>query len=122
MTCTVINVPNWITMLGFCLWFVGGFGLFVIESTVFIKQMLFFKPVKPEPINNAGNPISEKAVAFLRRLAAHDGCCDREQSGPVMDRNEDRARQKCRRLGWAEYENGYWRLTSLGRQQLETGV
>lgn len=73
-------------------------------------------------MNNTGNPISEKAVAFLRRIAAHDGCCDREQAGPVIDRNEDRARQKCRRLGWAEYENGYWRLTSLGREQLETGV
>ena len=58
-----------------------------------------------------------QAIAFLRRLARHDGVCSREQLRPA-DREEDKARQQCRRRGYVQYSGGYWRLTEAGKSAL----
>ena len=61
---------------------------------------------------------SARELRFLRRLAEHVGVCDRNQLYPA-DREEGRARQFCRRHGWAFYDHGYWRLTDAGHALLQ---
>lgn len=54
---------------------------------------------------------------FLRALARWDGIASSRDLGCVVDRKEDRARQRCRRLGLVTFD-GYWRLTEAGRSKL----
>lgn len=63
-------------------------------------------------------PLSAREVVFLRRLAEHDGICDRSQL-PAASWEEDKARQRCRRLGLASYAGGYWRLSEAGRAEIQ---
>jgi hypothetical protein len=55
--------------------------------------------------------------AFLRRLAA-DGVCP-VSCLPPTERAQNRARQKCRKAGWAAYSGRYWHLTESGRAIVE---
>jgi hypothetical protein len=54
-------------------------------------------------------------LSFLGRLISCEGRCSRDQLPPA-DRPQDRARQKCKRLGWATYSDSYWRITGSGRR------
>jgi hypothetical protein len=58
-----------------------------------------------------------KKVEFLLRLVEYGGCCDRSQL-QLVNREVDRARQLCRKRGWAKYEGGYWRISGSGRTAL----
>jgi hypothetical protein len=48
---------------------------------------------------------------FLERLA-----CGSELR--LADRKEDRARQRCRKKGYAAYKNARWRITAKGQRAL----
>ena len=64
------------------------------------------------------NDINARDISFLARLK-HNG-----DAGVCIDRAEDRARQKCRRNGWAEFDRKawLWRITSEGLTVLKSGV
>lgn len=61
--------------------------------------------------------------AFLKRLAPFTAPQTRGSIGCVVTRADDRARQACKRFGYADYaerEDGKWgwQITPLGRQML----
>lgn len=62
----------------------------------------------------AGNLTAEQ-VSFLRKLAAWNGVASPQDIGPQTSQAENGARQKCKRQKLVTYEDGYWRLTDLGR-------
>ncbi len=51
---------------------------------------------------------------FLRAIVQYSGAATPREC-PSASRPQDRARQKCKRLGLVTYEGGYWRITDLGR-------
>jgi hypothetical protein len=53
---------------------------------------------------------------FLLELLRWNGIASSRDIGPVIDRAEDRARQRAKRRGLVTYEGGYWRLTDKGRE------
>ncbi len=63
----------------------------------------------------AMNPAREK---FLRSLHRWQGVASPQDLGPQVAQEENSARQWCKRNGLATYENGYWRLTDIGRETL----
>jgi hypothetical protein len=67
--------------------------------------------------------------ALERILATHAGPAPRSLL-PLADRKEDRVRQTCKRLGFAEYVGGWrgkrrepkgWQITPAGRAALSEG-
>ena len=84
-------------------------------------------------VNEAGNDGGSVTVAlpdagclkFLRELLRWSGVASSRDLGPQTSQDENRARQKCKRNGWATYDGGnvgYWRLTDLGRDALRRAV
>lgn len=62
--------------------------------------------------------IDEVQRHFLHTLAKREGMATPHQLGILADREQDRARQKCRRQGLVEFAGGYWRLTDKGREAI----
>jgi hypothetical protein len=58
----------------------------------------------------------EAQCHFLRTLAQWGGIATSRQLGIFVDREQDRARQKCRRQGLVTFEGGFWRVTEKGRE------
>lgn len=63
--------------------------------------------------------LTAEARRFLRTLSEWGGAACREdlQRSPSNSETQ-KARQQCRRLGFAYYEAGYWWLTEDGRRAL----
>jgi hypothetical protein len=60
----------------------------------------------------------EAQCHFLRTLAQWGGIATSRQLGIFVDREQDRARQKCRRQGLVTFEGGFWRVTEKGREAI----
>lgn len=69
-----------------------------------------------------GREIGALEREFLLRLAKHkpEQPVGRHWLGSP-GREEDRARQRCRKAGWAVYACGGWRITDAGRAALSEG-
>lgn len=73
--------------------------------------------------------LSDDARKFLRSLVYFGGFASRGQVGCVTSRDAEKARQACRRNGWAEYvgrihgapKDG-WRITDAGRSALSLNL
>ena len=52
--------------------------------------------------------------AFLDRLIANGGKCNWEQL-PARTKEENVARQFCRRHDFARFQDGYWQITEVGK-------
>lgn len=64
-------------------------------------------------------------LKFLRALLRWGGVAEAKELGPQISQDENRARQKCKRRGWATYDGGnvgYWRLTDAGRTAIKRSV
>lgn len=59
-------------------------------------------------------------IKFLCHLLSWQGIATPQDLGPQTSQDENRARQKCKRLGLVTYEGGYWRLTPQGRLVIAT--
>ena len=55
---------------------------------------------------------------FLRRILEYGGAAT-SQECHLATRERDRARQKCRRLGYVVFGGGYWRITESGREAID---
>lgn len=78
-------------------------------------------PAQFEEVIEAGAKllsIDELAREFLVKLSQNEktGCGKFSLGSP--DRKTDRARQKCRQMGFAFYQNGRWRITETGKVAL----
>lgn len=62
----------------------------------------------------------EGDIKFLRELLRWTGAATPRELGPQTSQDENRARQKCKRLGLVTYDGGYWRLTDAGRLVIAT--
>jgi hypothetical protein len=60
----------------------------------------------------------EAQCRFLRTLAQWGGIATSRQLVIFVDREQDRARQKCRRQGLVTFEGGFWRVTEKGREAI----
>lgn len=56
---------------------------------------------------------------FLMELRKWSDVATSRELGFVVDRNQDRARQRCKRKGLVIFEAGYWCLTDAGRNALK---
>lgn len=61
--------------------------------------------------------LTKQQREFLSILAKFSGPVSRSLL-PLADRRQDRVRQSCRRLGYAEFKGG-WIITPAGRAALE---
>jgi len=61
--------------------------------------------------------ITPGEAEFLRQLVKIDaeGHYATRKRLPLADREQDRIRQRCRRIGLAIYRTGRWELTPIGR-------
>ena len=58
---------------------------------------------------------SVEQLKFLRALSRWQGVASPQDLAPQMSQEENSARQRCKRRGWATFSGGYWRLTDEGR-------
>ena len=66
----------------------------------------------------AATRLNEVDWKFLRALRRWQGVASSRDLGPQTSQDENRARQKCKRMGLVTYDggnDGYWRLTEQGR-------
>ena len=52
---------------------------------------------------------------FLRELMRWDGVAATRELGPQTSQQQNSARQWCKKKGLVTFEDGYWRLTEIGR-------
>ncbi len=63
--------------------------------------------------------LSEAQCEFLKELVSWDGVATPSDLGPQWRRNQNAARQTCKRRGYVTFDGGYWRITPAGRRALE---
>jgi hypothetical protein len=54
-------------------------------------------------------------LAFLRELDRWQGVASVRDLGPQNSQDQNRARQKCKRMGLVTFDKYYWRMTDDGR-------
>lgn len=70
-------------------------------------------------VSNVVSPDEEQRL-FLNGLASWSGTATPQELRIPANRKQDRARQKCKRLGLATFADGYWHLTECGRAALRS--
>lgn len=67
----------------------------------------------------AATNLTAEQIKFLRALASWQGIASPQDLGPQTKQEENSARQRCKRQKLVTFENGYWRMTDLGREVLK---
>lgn len=67
--------------------------------------------------------LTEAQEKFLRELLRWQGVASSQDLGAQISRQDNSARQTCKRRGWVTFErsDGYWRITPAGRAAITKG-
>lgn len=63
--------------------------------------------------------LSEAQREFLKELVRWGGMASPSDLGPQWKRDQNAARQTCKRRGYVTFDRGYWCITPAGRRALE---
>lgn len=61
----------------------------------------------------------EKHYAFLKLILDHGGTLKRGAAYLPTSNEANKARQFCRKKGWATFDKSIWQITDLGREAVE---
>lgn len=70
------------------------------------------------PVSDGSN-LGELQLKFLRELARWQGIASPKDLGPQTSRQQINARARSKRQGLVIFEDGYWKLTDIGRASMK---